>query len=883
MVAAGASYAIQPMLMTGNAEPANYTTTPWALSKAGVYVPSAKQGMGTVQWTVTVTRSDAAPGFAIMGYFDLANNTPSAVPLSSVVVNLQKTIGVSWVTASSDIADSVVGDAATQAVVDPDISVEGLGQFQENAASGALSFYAADQTPLVLNSPPASVAAGQTLRLYFVARFDAAQLNLVAGTPLQIETIVSFGNGFIMPSLSNVTDVTVPAPTALNASVLLLDSGITTGGTATADGFTGLSQVVTDSGTYAVQVSVNGGPEGGSVCNTATLTSTGGALSLAIDGLSVPLIQVTGINLSATDCEDIPKPPSGPKLIVSNLTSCSQVVTYDTSLFESPSGPVVSATFNPESGTVFPFGTSTVNFSATDSEGNTTTGTFTVTVSDTEPPVIVPIAPIVAEARSDTCSAKVEFSTVASDCNLQSITYSPASGSEFPIGTTLVTITATDTAGHQATSTFTVTVKDVAPPALQAPNILVNSGVGTCGANVTFAASATDCSGVTLVYSLSSTFVPALGAGGNFPIGTTTVYVKATDTAGNASTKTFTVTVVDVQAPVISASDIVVSNEAGLCGAHVTFTATASDCSSVTLVYSLSPDFQTLVSSGMSFPVGTTPVYVRATDASGNVAYASFNVVVNDVQPPTITSPLTNLTLNNDANQCYATFKYVPTAVDNCGGAVTVTVSPAPGSHFAAGTTTVVTVTAKDSIGNTVTRTFTVTVAKCPVTQTTYTQGGWGAPPSGSNPGTLLWKYFTLVYPKGLVVGTGYTITFTSASAVTNALPLAGTPMPLTRSLTNPLQGNTFASQTVALKLNVDFSARGLLPTNTSSLGTMHVVSGKLAGWTVSQVLTLCNTVLGGKISALPAGVSVSDLTNIAGAINGNFDNAGTNNGYLKY
>lgn len=871
------------MLMTGNAEIAKYSTTPWAISKTGVFIPGAKQGVGTVQWTVTVTRSDAMPGFAVIGFFDLANNMANAVPITSVVVNLQKTIGGSWTTVTSDIADATIGDAATQASVDPDVSVEGLIQFQENAASGSLSFYAVDLSPAVLNSPPASVPAGQTLRQYFVARFDAAELNLTAGTPLQIETIVSFGNNFIMPSLSTVTDLTVPNATPLNASVLLSDSGVTTGGTATADGFTALNRVVTDSGTYLVQVSVNGGSDGGSVCNTATLTSSGGAFSLSIDGQAVPLIQVPGIALSATDCQDIPKPPSGPKLIVSNLTSCSQVVAYDTSLFESPNGPIVSATFNPESGSVFPFGTSTVNFSATDSAGNTTTGTFTVTVSDTEPPVIVPIAPIIVSARSDTCSAKVEFSTAASDCNLQSIAYSPASGSEFPLGTTTVTITATDTAGHQATSTFTVTVKDTTPPALQAPNIVLNSGIGTCGANVTFAATATDCSAATLVYSLNPTFVPALGTGASFPLGTTTVYVKATDAAGNASSTSFTVTVVDVQPPVISVSDIVVNNEAGLCGAHVTFTASASDCTTVTLTYSLSPNFGSLISSGANFPVGTTKVYVRAIDTSGNAATSSFNVKVNDVEPPTITSPLANLALNNDTNQCYATFKYTPAAVDNCGGAVTVTVSPASGSHFAAGTTTIVTVTATDSLGNSVRRTFTVTVAKCPVTQTTYTQGGWGAPPNGSNPGTLLWKYFSTIYPKGLVVGGGYTLTFTSASAVTNALPLTGTPCPLTRSLANPLQGNTFASQTVALKLNVDFSARGLLPTNVASLGTMHLVSGKLAGWSVSQVLSLCNTVLGGKVSALPVGVSVGDLTDIAAAINGNFDNAGTNNGYLVY
>jgi hypothetical protein len=258
-------------------------------------------------------------------------------------------------------------------------------------------------------------------------------------------------------------------------------------------------------------------------------------------------------------------------------------------------------------------------------------------------------------------------------------------------------------------------------------------------------------------------------------------------------------------------------------------------------------------------------------------------VTVKDAQGPTITSSLTNLNLQVDCGKCYATFCYTPKATDNCGGCVTVTVSPPSGTHLAAGTTTTITVTATDSAGNTTTKTFTVTVGACPPTQTTYTQGGWGASPAGNNPGTILWKYFSSVYPSGLTVGGTYTVKFTSASAITNALPLTGTPAVLTKSCTNPTSGNTFESQVIALKLNVDFSAKGYLLINQGSLGNMKVVSGKLAGYTVSQVLALCNKVLGGTTSALPSGVSVSDLTDICGAINGNFDNGTVNNGYLTY
>lgn len=43
---------------------------------------------------------------------------------------------------------------------------------------------------------------------------------------------------------------------------------------------------------------------------------------------------------------------------------------------------------------------------------------------------------------------------------------------------------------------------------------------------------------------------------------------------------------------------------------------------------------------------------------------------------------------------------------------------------------------------------------KCKVTGfTTYTQGGWGSPPSGNNPGKILQNGFPTVYPLGVSIG----------------------------------------------------------------------------------------------------------------------------------
>ena len=148
----------------------------------------------------------------------------------------------------------------------------------------------------------------------------------------------------------------------------------------------------------------------------------------------------------------------------------------------------------------------------------------------------------------------------------------PASGSFFPIGTTTVTSTATDAAGNSASCTFTVRVNDTQAPTITCPaNITVTTPVGSCVAAVTYTVTATDnCPGVTTVRTAG------LASGANFPIGVTTVTYTATDAAGNVSTCSFTVTVVDAQLPVISTGGQPV-NRTVCTGANATFSVTATN------------------------------------------------------------------------------------------------------------------------------------------------------------------------------------------------------------------------------------------------------------------------------------------------------------------
>ena len=213
-------------------------------------------------------------------------------------------------------------------------------------------------------------------------------------------------------------------------------------------------------------------------------------------------------------------------------------------------------------------------------------------------------------------------------------------------------------------------------------------------------------------------------------------------------------------------------------------------------------------------------------------------------------------------------YGYVPTKT-NASGSTT--------SNDSNGSPAAVTLPANNTVNLTIDFGF-----KKGVKYVTYTQGGWGAPPNGHNPGSLLKDKFSYVYPGGYVkIGTSAKyLKFTSAYAIQNFLPAGGTANKLTSSATNPTSSpaGVFAGQVLALKLNVDFSNKGIL---TSGLASLKVASGPLQGKTVNQVLTLAMNVLGGDLSGLPAGLTISGLNDIVTKINENFDNGSVNNGFL--
>jgi hypothetical protein len=191
------------------------------------------------------------------------------------------------------------------------------------------------------------------------------------------------------------------------------------------------------------------------------------------------------------------------------------------------------------------------------SDGPSVTISYTDPTADTTPPVVTVPGPITNEATSPD-GAVVTFDATAEDAKDGSVEVSctPPSGSTFPIGTTSVSCSATDAAGNTSTETFSVTVEDNTAPSITAPPNITVEAAGPNGAAVQYGtAEANSCSATDIAdRTLDITYSGGLPSGSTFPIGTTQISCTATDSSGNSSTATFSVTVEDTTAPSVSCS-----------------------------------------------------------------------------------------------------------------------------------------------------------------------------------------------------------------------------------------------------------------------------------------------------------------------------------------
>ena len=346
------------------------------------------------------------------------------------------------------------------------------------------------------------------------------------------------------------------------------------------------------------------------------------------------------------------------------------------------------------------------------SNGCSGLGTVTVAIGDNTPPSITCPGPKTVNANA-TCGGVVGShspAAVSDNCAANPVvTQSPAAST--PLSghndQKTVTLTANDGNGNTASCTFTVTLKDVTPPAI------------TCPGNTTIAASET-CGGVVGAYSAIavSDNCAANPTVVQSPVATTllsghndveVVTLTASDGNGNTNTCTFTVTLKDVTPPTITcpANTTIAANAtcSGVVGVYAAVT--ASDNCNANPAVTQSPVASTVLSGHNDVEIVT----LTANDGNGNTAACTLTVTLIDVTPPTITCPA-NTTIAANASCAGAVGAYTPATLgDNCNPNPIVTQSPAANTGLS-GHNDVKTVTllANDGNGNTASCTFTVTL-----------------------------------------------------------------------------------------------------------------------------------------------------------------------------
>jgi uncharacterized protein GlcG (DUF336 family) len=338
----------------------------------------------------------------------------------------------------------------------------------------------------------------------------------------------------------------------------------------------------------------------------------------------------------------------------------------------------------------------------------------TVIVDNTNP--VITIEDIRVNNTPGVCGATVTWPTpTVTDANPGTLELLGTfqSGVFFPVGATELTYRATDAAGNVSEKKFKVIVLDAEGPIFPVlERIIVDQAAGVCQAVVTVPTPVvTDLCGE----AKSVKFIRSDGAltlTAPFAVGKTTITWVATDDSGNESRADQDVIVKDTEGPIFPVLErIIVDQAAGVCQAVVTVpTPVVTDlCGEAKSVKFIRSDGALTLTA--PFAVGKTTITWVATDDSGNESRADQDVIVKDIEKPSIVGLPSNIIVANDKGVCGALINWTaPTSSDNCSGStIEQTAGPVSGSNFPVGESTVY-YTASDASGNKYSDSFTVTV-----------------------------------------------------------------------------------------------------------------------------------------------------------------------------
>ncbi|MBL4664177.1 MAG: HYR domain-containing protein, partial [Flavobacteriaceae bacterium] len=474
-----------------------------------------------------------------------------------------------------------------------------------------------------------------------------------------------------------------------------------------------------------IQLDANGSATITAADVIASATDTCGIASSTLDidtfdcsnvGANNILVTTTDVNGNISTCtaivtvEDniLPTIACANNIVVNNDTGVcgASVIFADAIALDNCSIASVTQTAGLPSGSVFPLGVSTIEYTATDDSGNSVSCSFTITVEDNEPAIAVcQNITVQLDATGNATITAADIDGGSSDnCGIDSVSIDINTFDCSNVGTNNVVLTITDNNGNTSSCTAIVTVEDTIAPNVVCQNITIQldtNGTATITAADVDGGSTDNC-GIDSVSIDINTFDCS-------NVGANNVVLTITDSSGNTATCTAIVTVEDTTAPELVCMDITVE-----LGADGTVSIIPDDVINTLTdaceIGTTSVDITLFDCSDIGTPV---TVQVFASDTNGNISSCSATVTVIDTLAPEITCPA-DQTVQVDQGEQYLLPDYFATgeatAIDNCTNPVTITAqSPAENTQLDPGVYTV-TLTAEDESGNIATCEFELTV-----------------------------------------------------------------------------------------------------------------------------------------------------------------------------